>query len=47
MEFIDSFNRGGTLISKLTGDKIATIQEHYRTPSVDEMRQLTQKKAFV
>ena len=34
-------------ISKLTGDKIATIQEHYRTPSVDEMRQLTQKKAFV
>jgi integrase len=34
-------------ISKLTGDKIATIQEHYRTPSVDEMRQLTQRNAFV
>ena len=34
-------------ISKLTGDKIATIQEHYRIPSVDEMRQLMQKKAFV
>jgi integrase len=34
-------------ISKLTGDKIATIQEHYMTPSIDEMRQLTQRKAFI
>jgi integrase len=34
-------------IAKLTGDRIATIQEHYMTPSVDEMRQLTHNKAFV
>ncbi|MDD5616326.1 MAG: site-specific integrase [Candidatus Methanoperedens sp.] len=34
-------------ISKLTGDKISTIQEHYMTPSVDEMRQVIQDKAIV
>jgi len=34
-------------ISKLTGDKISTIQEHYMTPSVDEMRSVTQMKAIV
>jgi len=34
-------------ISKLTGDKIATIQEHYMTPSVDEMRAVTQGRAIV
>jgi len=34
-------------ISKLTGDKISTIQEHYMTPSVDEMRAVTQQKAIV
>jgi len=34
-------------ISKLTGDKISTIQEHYMTPSVDEMRNVTQMKAIV
>lgn len=34
-------------ISKLTGDKISTIQEHYMTPSVDEMREVTQGKAIV
>lgn len=34
-------------ISDITGDKISTIQEHYMTPSVDEMRQAKQKKAFI
>jgi integrase len=34
-------------ISKLTGDKISTIQEHYMTPSNDEMRQAAKEKAFV
>lgn len=34
-------------IADLTGDKISTIQEHYMTPSVDEMRQAKQKKAFI
>lgn len=34
-------------ISKLTGDKIATIQEHYMTPSSDEMREVTKEKVFV
>ncbi len=33
-------------ISKLTGDKIDTIQLHYRTPSVGEMAQVTQMKSF-
>ena len=34
-------------ISDLTGDKIATIQEHYMTPSSDEMREVTQGKPFI
>lgn len=34
-------------ISKLTGDNIATIREHYMVPSVDEMKQVTQRKAFI
>ncbi len=34
-------------ISRLTGDKIATIQEHYRTPGVDEMREITRVKPIV
>jgi len=34
-------------IADITGDKISTIQEHYMTPSVDEMRQAKQKKAFL
>ena len=34
-------------ISKLTGDKISTIQEHYMTPSVDEMREVTQNKPII
>jgi integrase len=33
-------------ISKLTGDRIDTIQLHYRTPSVGEMAQVTQNKSF-
>ena len=33
-------------IAKLTGDKIKTIQEHYMTPSIDEMRQLKRDKSF-
>jgi len=33
-------------ISKLTGDTISTIQEHYMTPSIDEMRQLKEKRSF-
>lgn len=34
-------------IADITGDKISTIREHYMTPSVDEMRQAKQKKAFI
>lgn len=34
-------------IADITGDKISTIQEHYMTPSVDEMRQVKQKKSFI
>ena len=34
-------------ISKLTGDKIATIQEHYMTPSHDEMKEATKEKPIV
>jgi len=34
-------------ISKLTGDKISTIQEHYMVPSVAEMQAVTQEKAIV
>ncbi len=33
-------------IAKLTGDKISTIQEYYMTPSVDEMREVTNAKGF-
>lgn len=33
-------------IAKITGDKISTIQEHYMTPSVDEMREVTSAKGF-
>ncbi len=33
-------------IAKLTGDKISTIQEHYMTPSVDEMREVTRLRGF-
>jgi len=34
-------------IAAITGDKISTIQEHYMTPSLDEMRQMKQKKSFI
>ena len=34
-------------ISKLTGDKIATIQEQYITPGVDEMQEVTRLKPIV
>jgi integrase len=34
-------------IAKLTGDNIATIREHYMVPSVDEMKQVTQRRAFI
>jgi len=34
-------------IAKLTGDRITTIQEHYRIPSVDEMRELTKDKPII
>src|SRR5574341_1186567 len=27
-------------IARLTGDRITTVQEHYRTPGVDEMREI-------
>jgi len=33
-------------ISKLTGDKIATIQAHYMTPSTEEMKQITNNMQF-
>jgi integrase len=33
-------------ISKLTGDKISTIHEHYMTPSQGEMKEIT-RKGFV
>jgi len=33
-------------ISKLTGDSIAVIQAHYMTPSVSEMKSITQGKGF-
>jgi integrase len=34
-------------ISRLTGDKIATIQEQYRTPDEDEMREVVRLKPIV
>ena len=33
-------------ISKLTVDKISTIQEHYMTPSADEIRTVTETRGF-
>ncbi len=34
-------------ISRLTGDKIATIQEQYRTPDENEMREVVRQKPIV
>ncbi len=34
-------------IAALTGDRIITIQEHYRTPGMDEMREVTRVKPIV
>jgi integrase len=34
-------------ISRLTGDKIATIQEQYKMPGVDEMREVVRLKPIV
>ena len=34
-------------ISKHTGDTIAVIQMHYRTPSTDEMSELAEEKAII
>lgn len=34
-------------ISKLTGDTIATIQEHYMVPSVGEMSEVTNSKPII
>lgn len=33
-------------ISKLTGDTISVIQAHYMTPSVGEMKRITEEKGF-
>lgn len=34
-------------VSKLTGDTIATIQNHYLTPSTSEMQEVAETKAFI
>ena len=34
-------------VSKHTGDTIAVIQTHYRTPSTDEMTELAEEKAII
>ena len=34
-------------ISALTGDTIAVIQEHYMTPSTDEMKEVTELKPII
>jgi len=47
IKFAHTAGWNDTEISKLTGDNIATIREHYMVPSVDEMKQVTQKRAFI
>ena len=34
-------------VSALTGDTIAVIQEHYMTPSKDEMKEVTEMKPII
>lgn len=34
-------------VSKLTGDTIRVIQEHYLTPSTEEMKQVTEEKSII
>jgi hypothetical protein len=34
-------------VSKLTGDTIAVIQQHYSTPSNSEMQEVVEMKAII
>ena len=47
IKFYDAAGLSVQIVSKLTGDSIRVIQEHYQTPSEGEMKEAIQKKAII
>jgi len=47
IKFCDNAGWTAQEVSKLTGDSIRVIQEHYQTPSNDEMKEAIQNKRII
>jgi len=47
IKFAQAAGWEGAQISKLTGDSLRVIQEHYMTPSEGEMREVTEKRSII